>query len=104
MSQAGGYITKVDNHMTTNGPRQVNGSVEHTDGHNSSQNDSTREDIDGVVRERLRGGPQYYTALFSYDPTFHSPNEEVADDELSFRDGDIIIVSHFHCVFVCKCI
>ena len=38
--------------------------------------------------------PRYYRALFMYDPYYHSPNEEDADEELPFSEGDIILVSN----------
>ena len=75
---SGGHVTSADSHVTHNGP-QVNGCV-------------SGDEIDGN-REMIKGGPRYYVATFSYNPTFHSPNEETADDELAFRDGDIITVS-----------
>lgn len=94
VTQADGYVTQGDNHVTSNGPR-VNGSME---GHNSSRNDPTgEEEIDGVIRKMIKGETRYYMATFSYNPTFHSPNEEEADDELAFRDGDVITVSQIHC-------
>ena len=37
--------------------------------------------------------PHYYRALFMYDPFYHSPNEDDADAELPFCEGDIILVS-----------
>ena len=47
----------------------------------------------GEGRKALaKGELKYYIALFSYNPTFHSPNEET-DEELGFREGDIITVS-----------
>ena len=36
--------------------------------------------------------PHYYRALFMYDPFYHSPNEDDADAELPFCEGDIILV------------
>ena len=36
---------------------------------------------------------RYFRALYDYDPFYHSPNEEDAEEELGFKAGDIIIVS-----------
>ena len=43
---------------------------------------------------QLEGPVRYYRALYDYDPFYHSPNEEDVEDELGFKAGDIIIVSH----------
>ena len=75
-----GHVTSASGHVTTNGP-QLNGCV-NGDG----------DEVDGT-REMIKGGPRYYIATFSYNPCFHSPNEETAEDELAFRDGDVITVS-----------
>lgn len=34
----------------------------------------------------------YYRAMYSYDPSVSSPNEDGANDELTFGDNDIIVV------------
>ena len=83
VTQSGGHMTSSSSHVTTNGP-QLNGC---TNGDTYS-----RDEVDGT-REKIKGGPRYYIANFSYNPTFHSPNLETVDDELAFRDGDIITVS-----------
>ena len=105
VTQAGGYVTQSNSHMTTNGVRhpQVNGSVEFTD---------RVEEVDGE-RAPLRGEPRYYVALYSYNPVYHSPNEDIAEEELAFREDDVIIVSSpandthdlslILCLFTCSC-
>ena len=36
----------------------------------------------------------YYRAMYSYNPAYQSPNEaEEVDDELTFQEGDVIVVS-----------
>ena len=77
------HVTQSGGHVTTNGP-QLNGSM--------NGDSEQRDEIDGT-REIIKGQPRYYIANFSYNPTFHSPNEETVDDELAFREGDIIAVS-----------
>ena len=80
------HMIHASGHVTKNGP-QLNGSM------NCQNGDSEhRDEIDGT-REKIKGGPRYYVANFSYNPAFHSPNEENVDDELAFREGDIITVS-----------
>jgi hypothetical protein len=77
------HMIHASGHVTKNGP-QLNGSM------NCQNGDSEhRDEIDGT-REKIKGGPRYYVANFSYNPAFHSPNEENVDDELAFREGDII--------------
>ncbi|CAL8405695.1 unnamed protein product [Arctogadus glacialis] len=60
--------------------------------------------IDGGHRERERRSPPYYSdskpeesfrifvALFDYDPLSMSPNPDAADEELPFKEGQIIRV------------
>ena len=105
--QSSGYVTQSNSHVTTNGVQpRVNGSVEHPGG----DRDEVLEETDG--ERRMLREPRYYLATFSYNPNFHSPNEDLAGDELAFRDGDIITVSHvrLECLFiqvlcsVCVCI
>ena len=59
---------------------------------------------DGGHRERERRSPPYYSdsqpeesfrifvALFDYDPLSMSPNPDAADEELPFKEGQIIRV------------
>ena len=108
--QTGDYVTCNNSHMisdvgqvhdiTSNGVEtHINGSAEPVNGLVVSE---TREEVDGG-REAIRGEPRYYLATFSYNPAFHSPNEDSAEDELAFREGDIITVSVCVCVCVCVC-
>ena len=39
---------------------------------------------------------RYYRALYAYNPYYHSPNDEGADEELCFIEGDIIVVRKEH--------
>jgi len=36
-----------------------------------------------------------FVALFDYDPPTMSPNPEACDEELPFREGQLIKVTHF---------
>ena len=115
VTQAGGYVTQNNNHVAsergsmnepdgqvTNGKKEHVNSLESVNGVGYGVSES-REEVDGE-REPIRGGPRYYTAMFAYNPLFHSPNEEAAEEELAFRDGDIITVSGVCvCVFMHTC-
>jgi RIMS-binding protein 2 len=51
-------------------------------------------------QQQQAGNPQqrklrYFLALFDYDPLTMSPNPESCEEELPFREGDTIKVSHF---------
>ena len=48
-----------------------------------------------------RGGRQerIFVALFDYDPPTMSPNPEACDEELPFREGQLIKVSFFMFLF-----
>lgn len=60
----------------------------------------------GGYRDRGRRSPPYYdesepedpfrifVALFDYDPLSMSPNPDAADEELPFKEGQIIKVRH----------
>ena len=92
-SAAAGGVNEPDGQATSreqpsvNGPTSTNGAREPREG--------------GEVDRKPIIGEQYYTAMFSYNPAFHSPNEETVEDELVFREGDIITVSVCVCVSVC---
>ena len=63
---------------------------------------SGSDQTSGVVSERNRSESEmsenvsepvrYFVALYSYDPSSMSPNEDGADKELPFKEGDIIKV------------
>lgn len=43
-----------------------------------------------------------FVALFPYDPSTMSPNRDAAEEELPFREGQIIKVQNvFHRVYLC---
>ena len=42
---------------------------------------------------RDRGTSRIFVALFDYDPPTMSPNPEACDEELPFREGQLIKVS-----------
>jgi hypothetical protein len=64
---------------------------------------SGSEQTSGVISGRNRAesersenvSERYYVALYSYEPSLMSPNEDGADEELPFNEGDIIKVGHF---------
>merc|ERR1719209_2036146 len=43
-------------------------------------------------RVKRSGMPRLFVALYDYDPVTQSPNEDAADVELSFREGQVIKV------------
>ena len=103
VTQGVGHVTETGGQVTTEvGVAEPDGQVEQpqVNGPPVSAERGYMES-NGVLEEEERekrqdrgnGGLKYYVALFSYNPTFHSPNEEIAEDELAFREGDIIIVS-----------
>ena len=97
VTQTGGYVTDPYSHVTDEpSNEQVVNDVRNCVNGPETTNGFGTEDVDGE-RVRIRGELRYYMATFSYNPIFHSPNEETVDEELAFRDGDIIIVS------VCVC-
>lgn len=101
VTQAGGYVTDGYSHVTDEPcNEQVVNDVRNCVNGPETTNGFEMEDVDGE-RVRIRGELRYYMATFSYNPIFHSPNETV-DEELAFRDGDIIIVSV--CICVCECL
>lgn len=100
VTQAGGYVTDAYSHVTDKPcNEQVVNDVRNCVNGPETTNGFGTEDVDGE-RVRIRGELRYYMATFSYNPIFHSPNETV-DEELAFRDGDIIIVSVCVCFSVC---
>ena len=54
--------------------------------------DTKRDAHDEVPSFTFLGPVRYYRALYDYDPFYHSPNEEDAEEELAFKAGDIITV------------
>jgi hypothetical protein len=64
-----------------------------------SGSEQTSEVISGRNRaesERSENvSERYFVALYSYEPSLMSPNEDGADEELPFNEGDIIKVGHF---------
>lgn len=67
---------------------------------------SSMHHFSGGYRDRGRRSPPYYdesepedpfrifVALFDYDPLSMSPNPDAADEELPFKEGQIIKVRH----------
>jgi len=48
--------------------------------------------LTGVVPSQFQPGVRWFIALYDYDPLTMSPNPDGADEELGFRDGDVIKV------------
>ena len=51
------------------------------------------DDDDDVNDNDVRGTSRIFVALFDYDPPTMSPNPEACDEELPFREGQLIKVS-----------
>ena len=58
------------------------------EGHYNDDNDDYDDHNDDV-----RGTSRIFVALFDYDPPTMSPNPEACDEELPFREGQLIKVS-----------
>ena len=43
---------------------------------------------------------RFFVALYDYDPTAMSPNDDAADEELTFKEGDVIKVSFIISYFI----
>ena len=56
-------------------------------GHEDGVDDDDNDDDD------VRGTSRIFVALFDYDPPTMSPNPEACDEELPFREGQLIKVS-----------
>jgi hypothetical protein len=54
---------------------------------------SERNRSESEVSENVSEQVRYFVALYSYDPSTMSPNEDGADEELPFNEGDIVKVS-----------
>lgn len=76
--EMGGHVTTDRNHVTTDNSHVT---IDSTDG-------------DHVISRVINGSTSglYYRALYSYDPFYNSPNDGGADEELAFKEGDIIKV------------
>lgn len=45
------------------------------------------------LQQALQNQQRWFVALYDYDPMSASPNPETADEELPFREGDVIKVN-----------
>ena len=59
-------------------------------GHDDDDDDN---DDDDDYDDDVRGTSRIFVALFDYDPPTMSPNPEACDEELPFREGQLIKVS-----------
>ena len=96
VAKDGGHVAKDGGHVAKDG-----GHVAKDGGHVAKDGGHVAKDGGHVAKDGghvTNGGDvvaplRYYRALYSYDPYYHSPNDEGAEEELPFQDGDIIIVS-----------
>ena len=89
VAKDGGHVAKDDGHVAKDG-----GHVAKDGGHVAKDGGHVAKDGGHVTNGGDVVAPlRYYRALYSYDPYYHSPNDEGAEEELPFQDGDIIIVS-----------
>jgi hypothetical protein len=51
-------------------------------------------------QQGTRDGSRIFVALFDYDPPTMSPNPEACDEELPFREGQLIKVSKKHNILI----
>ena len=83
----------VANGVTERSPLPSNGTVHDEDTHTGKHSHNVVYSTDDLYLMCFSGPTSYYRALVSYNPQLQSPNEDAADEELTFHESDIIIVS-----------
>ena len=64
-----------------------------TGGASAGTGEGHYNDDDDDYNDDVRGTSRIFVALFDYDPPTMSPNPEACDEELPFREGQLIKVS-----------
>ena len=73
----------------------------HASSASQSRTDDTYDDEDSYLPSEVDelyddGTMRYFVALYTYDPYDDSPNKDAADEELAFREGDVIKVRRIY--------